>query len=269
MKKTFKTFVIGDIHGQYSKLVKLMRGAGLVDQRLNWSGEDATLCFIGDFTDRGPDGLQSIDWIIDLQHQATDAGGRIVALLGNHEVLLLAAHRFGEEPLTEFGRSFTHVWLRNGGHEEDLARLTPAQIDWITKLPAMVQFNDTLLTHPDSVVYVTYGKSVQEVNMKVAEMMQSEAPATWDKFLYDTTLRLAFSNRDQEGNDQSEKAKHAIRDYLKTYGSRRLIHGHTPIHYMTKRSARSVTEALSYADGLCVNVDGGMYLGGPGFVHEL
>jgi hypothetical protein len=26
-----------------------------------------------------------------------------------------------------------------------------------------------------------------------------------------------------------------------------------------------VTEPLVYADGLCVNIDSGMYLGGPGF----
>jgi hypothetical protein len=45
-----------------------------------------------------------------------------------------------------------------------------------------------------------------------------------------------------------------------------LIHGHTPINKITGEPA---TEALVYAGGLCVNVDGGLYRGGEGFVYQL
>ena len=43
-----------------------------------------------------------------------------------------------------------------------------------------------------------------------------------------------------------------------------------PIGPFGKNStAEDVTEAWTYAGGRCVNVDGGIYLGGPGFVHQL
>ena len=45
-------YIIGDIHGQYEQLVGLLRGVGLVDERLNWAGGAALVWFIGDFFDR-------------------------------------------------------------------------------------------------------------------------------------------------------------------------------------------------------------------------
>jgi len=38
--------------------------------------------------------------------------------------------------------------------------------------------------------------------------------------------------------------------------------------HMLGRPDDQVTEPLVYAGGLCVNVDGGMYRGGPGFVYR-
>jgi len=38
---------------------------------------------------------------------------------------------------------------------------------------------------------------------------------------------------------------------------------------ITRKRAVEVTSPLIYAQGLCVNVDGGMYLGGSGFIFEV
>ena len=51
--------------------------------------------------------------------------------------------------------------------------------------------------------------------------------------------------------------------------ARQLIHGHTPISSMSPFSPEDVTAPLVYANGLCVNVDAGMYLDGPGFVYQI
>ncbi len=55
---------------------------------------------------------------------------------------------------------------------------------------------------------------------------------------------------------------------LATYGGGQIIHGHTPIMYMTKQPPDEIDAALVYNAGLCVNVDGGLYAGGPGFVYR-
>ena len=56
-------YIVGDIHGQYQQLSDLLRGVGLVDDRLDWVGGAALLWFIGDFFDRGPCGLESVDLV--------------------------------------------------------------------------------------------------------------------------------------------------------------------------------------------------------------
>ncbi|HJT57830.1 MAG TPA: metallophosphoesterase, partial [Ktedonobacteraceae bacterium] len=97
MSNDSRIYVIGDIHGQFEKLTSLLRNAELVDDSLSWIGGTAKLWFMGDFFDRGPDGVAAVDLVMRLQQEAQIAGGRVESLLGNHEVLILAAQRFGEQ----------------------------------------------------------------------------------------------------------------------------------------------------------------------------
>jgi hypothetical protein len=84
-----RVVAIGDIHGAYQPLVDILGAAGLVDDRLAWSGGDATLVQLGDFTDRGPRVRAVMDLLMRLQQEAPAAGGRVIVLLGNHEALNL------------------------------------------------------------------------------------------------------------------------------------------------------------------------------------
>jgi hypothetical protein len=57
--------------------------------------------------------------------------------------------------------------------------------------------------------------------------------------------------------------------FLSIFGGRQLVHGHTPISTMLRCPPRKVDSPWIYAGGKCVNVDGGMSLGGSGFVCRL
>ncbi|HOU40257.1 MAG TPA: metallophosphoesterase, partial [Promineifilum sp.] len=59
--------VIGDIHGQYVKMLTVLHDARLIDAAGHWSGGATTLWFMGDYFDRGPDGIAAIDLIRALQ----------------------------------------------------------------------------------------------------------------------------------------------------------------------------------------------------------
>lgn len=88
-KAPARVVAIGDIHGDFDSFVNILRHAGLIDERLAWSGGAATLVQTGDFTDRGPRVRQVMDLLMSLERQAPLAGGRVVVLLGNHEVMNL------------------------------------------------------------------------------------------------------------------------------------------------------------------------------------
>lgn len=80
---------IGDIHGAYDEFVGVLKRAGLVNDALAWSGGRATLVQTGDYTDRGTDVRKVLDLLMRLEREAKSAGGRVVTLLGNHEVMNL------------------------------------------------------------------------------------------------------------------------------------------------------------------------------------
>lgn len=90
-------FCIGDIHGHFDKLTRLM---ALCREFASQRGvRHPRFVFLGDYVDRGPDSRQVLDY---LAQQPMD----VTALCGNHEDLMLRA-RHDDTALL--------IWLRNGG----------------------------------------------------------------------------------------------------------------------------------------------------------
>ena len=84
---------VGDIHGCFKALETL---AAFVP----FSTDDLIIT-LGDYVDRGPDSRAVLDWVI-----ARQQAGKLVALRGNHELMMLEAR----ENIQAF-----KVWLRAGG----------------------------------------------------------------------------------------------------------------------------------------------------------
>lgn len=80
---------IGDLHGDHDAWRAIARAAGLIDAKAKWSGGNATLVQMGDVVDRGPDSLKIIRDLQRLQKEAPRRGGRVIALLGNHEAMMM------------------------------------------------------------------------------------------------------------------------------------------------------------------------------------
>lgn len=80
-------FAIGDLHGDHSAFLAIVRAAGLVDNSGSWIGGNAVLVQTGDVPDRGPDSLLIVRDLMRLQREAEAAGGRVVTLIGNHEAM--------------------------------------------------------------------------------------------------------------------------------------------------------------------------------------
>jgi hypothetical protein len=251
-------YVIGDIHGQYDKMIVALRDAGLIDAAGHWAAGEATLWFMGDYFDRGPDGIAAIDAIMTLQAEATAAGGRVGALIGNHDVLTLAAWRFGDRPSGGPGGTFLAAWRANGGVESDLARLDGRRVAWLRARPAMAVDGGRLLAHADATFYQVYGRSVGEVNRTLRDLLAGDDDRAWDLLLDYFSQRRAFQD--------PVRGPERVRRFLTLYGGREFVHGHTPIGKLTGQRPEAVTRPYVYAGGLAIDVDAGMYLGGRGFV---
>ncbi|MGF1504623.1 MAG: metallophosphoesterase [Anaerolineae bacterium] len=253
--------VLGDIHGHFDKLVRLLLEGGWVDEEMTWSGGDARLWFLGDYFDRGPDGGAVVHLIMTLQAQAAAAGGHVGALLGNHELQLLAALQLGDAKTSEPGGTYYKVWKRNGGKQSDFDRLTLSQREWLLDLPAMAVDGDRLLLHADNFLYTEYGKDIETVNAAFHALLRSTDTQAWDAAIKGFSARNVF-------RDEEDGVANALR-MLGTYGGEQIVHGHSPISKIINKRPPKVTEALVYCDQLCVNVDHGLYLGGHGFLTDL
>jgi hypothetical protein len=260
-------FIVGDVHGQCDVLKRVLRDAGLIDLSDRWSGADATLWFTGDFCDRGPQGVPAIDLVMRLQSEAAAAGGAVKALLGNHDVLILAAREFGRadtEQTRDWGDQFTSDWLINGGWLPDLHAMTERHVRWLSRLPALAMLGrSTLLAHADAIFYLDYGRTMRDVNQGIAHVLACDTGRSWERLLNQFCERRAFGPAN--GPDEGRR----LDLMLGTFGAQRLVHGHTPIPLVSGRPADQVTGPLVYADGRCINVDAGLFLGAHGFVFEV
>lgn len=260
MEKPVPTYVIGDVHGHLKKLIKLLRDAQLVEDHLAWKGGNSVLWFIGDLVDRGPDSIAVLDLVMRLQVEAAQANGLVGCLLGNHELLMLGAYRFGRRS-TGLGSNFIAKWKQNGGNRKDLGELTMQHLDWLAQLPAMALVENYLLLHADAPFYIRYGHTVEEVNSRLKSLMKKSDALSWEELIEDFARRGAFAS--------STTGEDFARRFLTIYGGQQLIHGHTPIHAFTRVAPKHITSPFIYASNQCINVDGGMFLGGPGFIYEM
>ncbi len=264
-------FVIGDTHGCLEPLQRLLQHLSLLGDDLRWSGGDAQLWFLGDYMDRGPDGVGVLDLVMRLQTEAGSAGGFVGALLGNHDVIVQEVQLFGNQYSPGWQRQgrdlgFRDMWLENaGGRESDLARLQPHHLEWLAKLPALAKVGDTLLMHADSAFYTQYGSSVDEVNRAVRALLTARDAENIDQFEELFSSRREFLPL-EIGEDVATANLELV---LQTFGASRLVHGHTPIHRLLECAASEVTEPWIYQDGRCVNVDHCLYAGGIGFALRL
>ncbi|WP_425505856.1 metallophosphoesterase [Streptomyces typhae] len=265
-------YVVGDVHGYLDELIAALAAEGLIDADGSWSAGNTRLWFLGDFTDRGPDGIGVIDLVMRLSAEAAAAGGYCKALMGNHELLLIGAKKFGDTPVNSGAgtATFQAAWLLNGGQRADMERLEDHHLQWMARLDAIEEEDGHLLVHSDTTAYLDYGDSIEEVNDTIREALtRNDADEYWDLFRK-FTKRFAF--RDDSGPA-------AVRELLDVYGGTRIVHGHSPIPYLLGEvgseydgddDGRPVIEGPHvYADGLAIAMDGGVTMAGKLLVCQL
>lgn len=110
-----RLLAIGDIHGCYNALSALEKQVPIAP--------DDLVVTVGDYIDRGPGSSRVLDWLIE-----RDSAGRLIALLGNHELMMLAAR--------DGGARFDN-WIFNGG-DATLQSYVPAnEPERLDSIPAV------------------------------------------------------------------------------------------------------------------------------------
>ena len=256
-------YLVSDVHGHVDQLVAALRHAQLLDSDRAWCGGQARLTFLGDYFDRGPDGIAVVDLIRRLQEEADATGGRVDALLGNHEILALGMHRFGDQLVrSPWGsrRSFARSWTVNGGRLGDQGRLTGEHIAWLGGLDAIAIAGPDLLLHSDTTEYLRWGDTIDAINDAMRDVLAGDDLERWWECWVRLTTRYAFADVDGE---------QVAGELLGQLGGERIVHGHSVVATFTGQDSSQVKGPLSYAGGRALAIDGGIYDGGPCLVVRL
>jgi hypothetical protein len=141
---------IGDVHGDFDDFVTILQHVGLINAQHGWTGDQTTLVQVGDILDRGPKPRPAMDLLMSLEKEAPKAGGRVVSLLGNHEMMNLMGDlryvtvenyaTFGDSNSAERRRSAYQEYVKwSSSHAQLLAELPQpmeqTEAEWMARHP--------------------------------------------------------------------------------------------------------------------------------------
>ncbi len=152
-----RIIAVGDVHGAADAFAAILQRAGLIDAQRRWTGGSAVLVQTGDVTDRGTGVRAVLDLLMALEPQAAKAGGRVQAVLGNHELMNLLGDTRDVAPelLKDFTDAESEERRERAYQAEGKLRrgAPPDKAAWLAKHPlGYVEYRDAL--RPNG----TYGK---------------------------------------------------------------------------------------------------------------
>lgn len=219
--------IVGDVQGDVERLHEALRP---------YPEDEVDTVFLGDFFQGGEPGAGGGAAAARVARARRNA----LSVLGNHDLFLLVilersrGVRGAEDWQTRTGMSVEDLWLSRRGDWSDLHAVAgdPELESWLRGLPLMLQLDDgTLAQHTDDDRYIELGRSVDEVNTHARETLR--VPGGVLQVLRYTVGRHAFHDRAR------------LDHYLRHFGARRLVHGHTP-HFADTPQASHDGRVLSY-----------------------
>lgn len=154
---TPRIVAVGDIHGDYGAFETVMTRAGLMGEGGEWTGGETILIQNGDLADRGPDTRKIIAHLRRLEQQAPAAGGKVIALVGNHEAMVMTGdYRYlhpGEIEAFVDSQSEARreaVWAENkdavfssAGQQDETLTEEDIKNAWLERIPlGLIELND-------------------------------------------------------------------------------------------------------------------------------
>ena len=138
--------VVGDVHGQFDKLVGLLRYLGYRETSGAWRHQNRTAVFVGDLIDRGPQQLATIELI-----RAMVDAGAARCVMGNHEFNAIAWVTSDPEHPGKYLRDH-HKPGNREQHQAflDVVEGTPRQreiTDWFRTLPLWLDLPGLRVVH--------------------------------------------------------------------------------------------------------------------------
>lgn len=152
-------FVLGDIHGQYDRMLKNLLDHGVINKQLKWNWGKGHLVFVGDIFDRGNKVTETLWLIYRLEQEAEKAGGQVHITFGNHELMVL------NKDNRYIARDYKNLCNNLGLDYDALFHPNSVLGEWLRSKNSMTKINDVLFVHGGiSKKQVESGMTPEQVN---------------------------------------------------------------------------------------------------------
>jgi len=177
----------GDIHGDFGKLVKILRAAKLIDTKNNWIAKNTALVQVGDLIDRGRDSKKILNLMIKLRKQAPTYDSDIYLILGNHETMNIGG-RYDYVTMSEI-LSYGNVYLREKqfSYHERYGALIRKEMN------ATVIVGDTLFVHAGLLSIHLENMTIDDINRHFHNILIN-APSHPSEFSDDIYSKPIFTD---------------------------------------------------------------------------
>jgi hypothetical protein len=220
-------FAVGDVHGDYDRLVTLLTGAKIIGrasapETITWTAGKAVLVFTGDLIDKGPHSVAVLALVRSLRDAAALQGGQVVALMGNHEAEFLA------EPSVKKAKDFADDLRRAGVDPKEVAACKGETGQFLCSLPFGARVRDWFFSHGGN----TGGRSLEQLASDLQRGVEKEGFGTPQLTGPNSMLEARLGEEGPDGRSwfdiESPKRteEQLLAGYARALGAAHLVQGH-------------------------------------------
>jgi hypothetical protein len=255
-------FVVGDVHGDYNGLVKVLQAANIIDGQpdrageVNWIAGKAVVVFIGDMIDKGKQSLKVLLLVRALRNAAIDQGGQVIVLLGNHEARFLA------EPSNEKAQDFVKELREANLNAADVAACRGDLGQFLCSLPFAARVRDWFFSHAGN----TNGRNIDALAAEIREGVDRNGFGSQQVAGKDSILEARLGKKaegrpwlEPEGLKRNERE--VLADYARALGVGHMVQGHEPGKIVFADGTQRKSGEIFQRYGLLFLVDTGMSKG--------
>jgi hypothetical protein len=215
-------YAIGDIHGDYRRLVRLLIAAHIVPAAparpgdVKWSAGTATLVVTGDMVDKGPRPVDVLRLLIALRAAARQSQGEVILLAGNHEAEFLAG------PDAKKAADFI-ADLKKSGYSP--TRVAACQNDlgaFLCTLPFAARVGDWFFSHAGN----TDGRTLEQIAADIRGGVDRDGFGTKQLTGPDSLLEARLGEGKTWFAAPKTGEKHLLASFAEALRAKHIVQGH-------------------------------------------
>jgi hypothetical protein len=237
-----RVVVMGDLHSDISSMRQAFQLAGATDQNGEWIGGNLTIVQLGDLIGRSDDEREVLDFMFSIQAKAELAGGKVHALIGNHEVMgaRVDNQAVGPNPFPAYegieGLDLNDTrlqWLPPNQRARGAALMAGGPYaSRLAGFPVVLKLDETVYVHGGVVPrWATYG--IHRINQEVSQWLLGNTPEPDSSLRVDDSDRVMWTR--QFSSNVSDLDCQSLDESLRILNAKRMIVAHTVHAEITSR----------------------------------